>query len=241
MINVIIPMAGLGSRFVNKGYSVPKPFIPVLGKTMIENVVSNIGLDATYYLIVRKEHYEFHKELINRIQKQNIKFIVIPKLTEGPLSTSLFALKHINNEVPLLIANSDQIIDMSFNDLVKDSILRKLDGSILTFNDNSPKWSYVEINEHKLVTRAVEKQVISQYATAGVYFFNKGSEFVNASIELIINNDRVNNEFYVCPVYNYLIQNGSKIGIFNIESSKMHGIGTPEDLDAYLEYRSKNG
>jgi dTDP-glucose pyrophosphorylase len=241
MINVIIPMAGLGSRFVNKGYSVPKPFIPVLGKTMIENVVSNIGLNATYFLIVRKEHYDLHKEIINRIQKHNIKFIVIPKLTEGPLSTSLFALKHINNEVPLLIANSDQIIDISFNDLIKDSILRKLDGSILTFNDNSPKWSYVEINKLKLVTRAVEKQVISEYATAGVYFFNKGSEFVNASIELIINNDRVNNEFYVCPVYNYLINNGSKIGIFNIESSKMHGIGTPEDLDAFLEYRRKNG
>ena len=242
MINVIIPMAGLGSRFSNQGYKVAKPFIPVLGKPMIQNVIDNLNLNANYYLILRKEHYDLHTDIINNLKLHNpkIKFITISKVTEGPLSTSLFAHKFINNDQPLLIANSDQIIDISFSDFVKDAIQKQLDGSILTFFDNNPKWSYVELNENNLVIRAVEKIVISNYATAGVYFFRRGDQFLNAAIDLIIENDRVNNEFYVCPVYNYMIKTGLKIGIYNVEQSKMHGIGTPEDLKKYLEFREKN-
>jgi UDP-N-acetylglucosamine diphosphorylase / glucose-1-phosphate thymidylyltransferase / UDP-N-acetylgalactosamine diphosphorylase / glucosamine-1-phosphate N-acetyltransferase / galactosamine-1-phosphate N-acetyltransferase len=243
MINVIIPMAGLGSRFSNHGYKIAKPFIPVLGKPMIQNVVENLNLDANYYLILRKEHYELHQDIIKEIQANNskINFIIISKVTEGPLSTCLFAHKYINNDHPLLIANSDQIIDISFDHFVFDAMQKEVDGSILTFFDKNPKWSYVELDDQKLVIRAVEKQVISNYATAGVYFFKKGKQFLDASIDLIINNDRVNNEFYVCPVYNYMIKNRLKIGIYNINQSKMHGIGTPEDLNDYLDFRSKNG
>jgi len=241
MINIIIPMAGLGSRFSDKGYSIAKPFIPVLGKTMIENVISNINIVGNYYLIVRKDHYDLHRDIIDKIKSANIHFIVIPKLTEGPLSTTLFALDYINNDSPLLIANSDQIIDMSFSDFVNNSVQRNLDGSIITFNDNDPKWSYVELNSDGLVIKAIEKKVISNIATAGVYFFSRGNQFINASVELIVNNDRVNNEFYVCPVYNYMIKRNLKIGIYNIEPTKMHGIGTPDDLELYLKYRSKNG
>jgi dTDP-glucose pyrophosphorylase len=243
MINVIIPMAGLGSRFANQGYKIAKPFIPVLGKTMIQNVIDNINLDAHYYLILRKEHYDLHNDIIKTIKESNsnITFINISKLTEGPLSTTLFAHKYINNDHSLVIANSDQIIDISFNDFVKNAINRDIDGSILTFFDNNPKWSYVELDSQELVIRAVEKEVVSKYATAGVYFFKKGKQFIDAAIELIINNDRVNNEFYVCPVYNYMIKNKLKIGIYNVDQSKMHGIGTPEDLNKYLDFRRKNG
>ncbi len=239
-INIVIPMAGLGSRFANVGYEKPKPFIDVDGKSMIVRVLDNLNYpDANYILIARKEHLQKEKELVGKIENEyNAKFIGIDKLTEGTACTVLYARKYINNEFPLLIANSDQIVDMSIPDFINDCFDRGLDGSILTFRDLelNPKWSFAKLNDNNLVTEVKEKEAISEFATVGIYLFNKGSEFVDSAIDMIIENDRVNNEFYTCPVYNYLIKDGAKIGIYDIEFSNMHGIGTPEDLEAYLKH-----
>lgn len=145
--------------------------------------------------------------------------------------------KYINNNDPLLIANSDQIVDINIFDFINDCKNRNLDGSILTFVDEykDPKWSFAKLDENSLVTEVKEKLVISEFATVGIYLFSKGKDFVDASIDMIIENDRVNNEFYTCPTYNYAINKGSKIGIYNIEFEQMHGIGTPEDLNIYLK------
>jgi len=238
-INIVIPMAGLGSRFANVGYEKPKPFIDVEGKAMIVRVLDNLNYpDANYILIARKEHLEKQKELVGKIEKDyNAKFIGIDKLTEGTACTVLYARKYINNELPLLIANSDQIVDISMPDFINDCLDRGLDGSILTFEDLelNPKWSFARLN-NDLVVEVKEKEAISKYATVGVYLFNKGSEFVDSAVDMIIENDRVNNEFYTCPVYNYLIANGAKIGIYNIDFNAMHGIGTPEDLELYIKH-----
>lgn len=238
-INIVIPMAGLGSRFANVGYEKPKPFIDVDGKPMIVKVLDNLNYpDANYFLIARKEHLEKEKFLVDEIEKEyNAKFIGIDKLTEGTVCTVLYARKYINNELPLLIANSDQIVDISIPDFINDCIYRGLDGSILTFKDLelNPKWSFAKLNDNDLVVEVKEKEAISEFATVGIYFFNKGSEFVNSAVDMIIENDRVNNEFYTCPVYNYLIKDGAKIGIYDINFSSMHGIGTPEDLAVYLK------
>jgi len=237
-INIVIPMAGLGSRFANVGYEKPKPFIDVDGKPMIVRVLDNLTYpDANYFLIARKEHLEREKVLVAQIEKEyNAKFIGIDKLTEGTVCTVLYARKYINNELPLLIANSDQIVDMSIADYINDCFTRNLDGSILTFKDLelNPKWSFARLNNN-LVVQVKEKEAISEFATVGIYLFSKGSEFVDSAIDMIIENDRVNNEFYTCPVYNYLIKNSAKIGIYDIEFSNMHGIGTPEDLELYLK------
>jgi UDP-N-acetylglucosamine diphosphorylase / glucose-1-phosphate thymidylyltransferase / UDP-N-acetylgalactosamine diphosphorylase / glucosamine-1-phosphate N-acetyltransferase / galactosamine-1-phosphate N-acetyltransferase len=239
MINIVIPMAGQGSRFVKAGYEKPKPFIDVNGKPMIVRVLENLAYsDARYILIARKEHMEKEKELVVQIEKEfNAIFIPIDKLTEGTACTVLYARKYINNDEPLLIANSDQIVDMNIGDFIDDCKTRNLDGSILTFVDEfkDPKWSFAKIDKKDLVTEVKEKVVISEYATVGIYLYSKGKEFVNASIDMIIENDRVNNEFYTCPTYNYAIKYGSKTGIYNIEFEQMHGIGTPEDLNLYLE------
>lgn len=238
-INIVIPMAGLGSRFANVGYDKPKPFIDVDGKPMIVRVLDNLNYpDANYILIGRKEHLESEKDLVKEIEKRyNATFIGIDKLTEGTVCTVLYARKYINNDLPLLVANSDQIVDISISNFVNDCFDRSLDGSILTFKDLelNPKWSFAKLNDDKLVIEVKEKEAISEFATVGIYLFNNGSEFVNSAIDMIIQNDRVNNEFYTCPVYNYLIKDGSKIGIYDIEFSGMHGIGTPEDLEAYLK------
>ena len=243
MVNIVIPMAGQGSRFSKAGYEKPKPFIDVDGKPMIVRVLENLAYpDARYILVARKEHMEKEAELVKQIEKEfNAIFIPIDKLTGGTACTVLYARKYINNDEPLLIANSDQIVDMSIADFIDDCSNRKLDGSILTFIDEykDPKWSFAKLDENNFVTEVKEKVVISEFATVGIYLYSKGKEFVDASIDMIIENDRVNNEFYTCPTYNYAIKEGSKIGIYNIEFEQMHGIGTPDDLNIYLKVIGK--
>jgi len=231
-------MAGEGSRFVKAGYPKPKPFIDVQGKPMITRVIDNLYYpDAKYILIGRKEHLQREAALIAEISKNyDVSFISIDKLTEGTACTVLYARAEINNEHPLLIANSDQLVDVSIQEYIDDCLNRNLDGSILTFTDHelNPKWSFARINHLKHVVEVQEKKAISEFATVGIYLFTKGSDFVNGAVDMIIENDRVNNEFYTCPVYNYLIRGEKRIGIYNIEFSQMHGLGTPEDLEKYI-------
>ncbi|HIC3285134.1 TPA: glycosyltransferase family 2 protein, partial [Campylobacter jejuni] len=235
-MNIVIPMTGLGSRFAKAGFDKPKPFIDVLDKPMIVRVLENLKYkDARYILIARKEHLTKEKKLVDEIKNNfNVEFIPIDKLTEGTACTVLYARKYINNDMPLMIANSDQIVDINIADFINDSFKRGLDGSILTFIDKekNPKWSFAKLN-NDLVVEVKEKEAITEFATVGIYFFNKGKIFVESAIDMIIENDRVNNEFYTCPVYNYAIKSGAKIGIYNIDFSKMHGIGTPEDLEIF--------
>jgi len=241
MINIVIPMAGEGSRFSKVGYEKPKPFIDVNGKPMIVRVLENLSYPhAQYILIARKEHMEKEPDLVKEIEKKyNAIFIPIDSLTEGTACTVLYARKYINNDTPLLIANSDQIVDMNIGDFINDCKDRKLDGSILTFidKDRDPKWSFAKINENNLVTEVKEKVAISDCATVGIYLYSKGKEFVNATIDMMIANDRVSNEFYTCPTYNYAITDNLNIGIYTIKVNQMHGIGTPDDLNAYLDLK----
>lgn len=239
MINVLIPMAGAGSRFSKAGFAKPKPFIDVAGKPMIVRVLENLALpEANYILVARREHMAAEAELVRDIERQyHATFVGIEGLTEGTACTVLHARKLINNDTPLLIANSDQIVDFDPRDFVNDCTKRNMDGSILTFKDKGrdPKWSFARIGVDGLVEEVKEKQPISEFATVGVYLFRRGADFVDAAIEMILQQDRVNNEYYTCPAYNYLIYKGKRIGIYNVALEAMHGIGTPEDLDAYLQ------
>lgn len=234
-------MAGAGSRFAKAGYKKPKPFIDVLGKPMICHVLDNLKMpDAKFILLTRKEHYDNDPEIIQWIQDNyNVAFVLVDKLTEGAACTVLHTHRLINSDIPLLIANSDQIVDMDITDYINDSYSRKLDGSVLCFQDNDTKWSYAKINESGYITEIKEKLVISEYATVGIYYFAKGRNFVENAIDMLVRNDRVNNEFYVAPVYNYAIAQGDKFGIYNIDMNQMHGTGTPEDLDKYIAIKIK--
>lgn len=235
-MNIVIPMAGLGSRFLKAGFTNPKPLIDVNGKPMIVRVLENLAYpNARYILIARNEYLTQTKQAIkNFLPNIQVDFLGIDKLTEGSVCTILHARKYINNETSLLIANTDQIIEHNVANFIQDCKLRNLDGSILTFEDDelNSKWSFARV-ENNLVVEVREKEAISKYATVGIYLFMRGHMFVDGAIDMIAANERVNNEFYTCPVYNYAIKNGAKIGIYNIESSAMHGIGTPEDLAIY--------
>lgn len=241
MMNIVIPMAGLGSRFAVAGYEKPKPFIDVDGKPMIVRVLENLFYPgAKYILIGRREHLEKEVALVDDIKSTyDATFVVAEEMTAGTACTILLAEKIIDTATPLLIANSDQLVDIQIADFIDDCKSRKLDGSILTFVDKlrDPKWSFAKVGNDRLVTEVKEKQVISDTATVGIYMFSHGNKFVTAAKEMIASNDRVNNEFYTCPIYNYLIRDGARIGIYSIDFEQMHGLGVPADLEAYLAWR----
>lgn len=245
MINVVIPIAGEGSRFARVGYKLPKPFIDVEGEPMVSRVLENIALkDAKYLLVCRPEHlgeaYESHRRRIQ--SKFDCTFLPVDKPTEGAACTILHARKFIDNDSPLLLANSDQVVDIDIAKFCADCTGRGLDGSIMTFRDPSlnPKWSYAKAGADGIVTEVREKQAISDQATVGIYYFRRGSDFVDGALDMIIRNDRTNNEFYTCPVYNYVIREGRRVGIFEIPANAMHGLGTPEDLEIYLGARGSS-
>lgn len=240
-MNTIIPIAGNGQRFIDVGYVIPKPLIPVLGKPMIYHVleqVENLGGQIT--VVARQDHYRDYLNQFEALQKIfNFKTITVPQLTRGPLCTVLSAYDYINADESLLILNSDQVVDGGYKDFVESS--KELDGNILTFKcDGNPKWSYVRRNEENLIKCVREKVAISSEATVGVYYFGSGRDFLEAAAEMIVQDDRTNGEFYVAPVYNYLISKGKKIGGFQIQEQEMHGLGTPEDLNRYISWKLKN-
>ena len=232
-MNVLIPMAGAGSRFENAGYILPKPFINVNEKPMIQTVVDNLNVDANFIFIVQRSHsvkYNF-KSLLPMIAP-NCSIVEIDGITEGAACTTLLAEHLIDNEQPLLISNCDQYIEWNSNEFFYKVQEQKVDASILTFYNTHPKWSYAKVDDNGFVTEVAEKNPISELATVGIYFWKHGRDYVQYAKKMISENKRVNNEFYVCPVFNEAIKDNKKITTYNVD--EMWGIGTPEDLETFL-------
>jgi dTDP-glucose pyrophosphorylase len=239
MINIVIPMAGAGSRFKVAGYIDPKPLIPIHGKPMIKWVIENLTPTKPhrFIFIAQQEHVSAYglREKLSAWCTNSI-LIEIDGVTEGAACTVLASKSIINNDSPLMIANSDQFIDANIDQYLQIIDAERLDGLIMTMKANDPKWSFVEIDDDRNIIRVVEKEVISNEATVGIYNFRSGRSFVNAAEQMIANNDRVNGEFYIAPIYNRLIASGHKIRFHNIGSvgAGMYGLGTPDDLKAFL-------
>ena len=232
-LNILIPMAGAGSRFEKAGYTFPKPLIDVEGQPMIKLVTENLNMDANFIYIVQKSHREkYNLDTLLNLISPNCKIVEVDGLTEGAACTTLLAKELINNDSPLLLANSDQYIEWDSNEFMYKMVETNSDGGIVTFPATHPKWSFVKIDEFGFVSEVAEKNPISNIATVGVYYWSKGSDYVKYAESMINKNIRTNNEFYVCPVFNEAISDGKKIRTFEIK--KMWGIGTPEDLNVYL-------
>jgi hypothetical protein len=234
-LNVLIPMAGAGSRFEQAGYTFPKPLIEIRNKPMIQVVVENLNIDANYIYIVQKKHREKYNlnTLLNLITP-NCKIVEVDGLTEGAACTALLAKEFINNNNPLLFANSDQFVEWDSNEFMYKMQETNADGGIVTFNATHPKWSFAKVNENTgLVEEVAEKNPISDIATVGYYYWKHGSDFVKYAERMIKKDIRVNNEYYVCPVFNQAIEDGKEVRTFNVKG--MWGLGTPEDLKYYLE------
>lgn len=233
-LNIVIPMAGAGSRFEKAGYTFPKPLIDVRGKAMIQVVVENLNLDANYIFIVQKSHRaKYNLDNFLKIITPNCKIIETEGITEGAACTTLLAKEFINNDNPLIMANSDQFVVWDSNEFMYKMNENNYDAGIVTFNANHPKWSFVKINDQGYVSEVAEKNPISNIATVGIYYWKKGSDYVKYAEQMINKNIRVNNEFYVCPVFNEAILDKKRIKNFQI--NEMYGLGTPEDLNYFLE------
>jgi dTDP-glucose pyrophosphorylase len=233
-MDVLIPMAGAGSRFEKAGYTFPKPLIEVNNKPMIQVVTENLNIDARHIYIVQKSHYEKYnlKHLLNLITP-GCEIVQVDGVTEGAACTTLLAKEFINNDEPLLIANSDQFVEWDSNEFMYSMMADEIDGGILSFTATHPKWSFAKLDNDGYVSEVAEKKPISNIATVGIYYWSKGSDYVRYGEQMIEKDLRINNEFYVCPIYNEAIEDGKKIKTFH--TKKMWGLGTPEDLNKFLE------
>jgi HAD superfamily hydrolase (TIGR01509 family) len=233
-LNILIPMAGAGSRFEQAGYTFPKPLIDVRNKPMIQVVVDNLNINANYIYVVQKKHREkYNLDTLLNLITPNCKIVEVDGLTEGAACTALLAKDYINNDAPLFFANSDQFVEWDSNEFMYKMQETNADGGIVTFKAIHPKWSFVRIDKNELVVEVAEKNPISDIATVGYYYWKHGSNFVKYAEQMISKNIKTNNEFYVCPVFNQAIEDKKQIKIFNVKG--MWGLGTPEDLKYYLE------
>lgn len=239
MLNIVVPMAGAGSRFQKAGYNLPKPLISVNGIPMIRVIIENLkpSTPHRFIFICQKAHAdEYDLQLKMSAWAPGSEVVMVNGLTEGAACTVLAAEKLINSDEPLMIANSDQYVDVDIDVYLDVMKMENLDGLIMTMKADDPKWSFVGMRGG-LVTRVVEKEVISDEATVGIYNFRRGRDFVDAAYDMIQKNLRVNNEFYVAPTYNQLIGRGARIGIYNVgeEANGMYGLGIPKDLELFLK------
>jgi len=243
MLHIVVPMAGHGSRFAKAGFQTPKPLIPLGGRPMIEWIIDNIRPQRPhrFYFLCLAAHLEKYPEVPSTLRQlcPGCEIIPVAGVTEGAACTVLLARQWIDTDEPLMIANSDQYVDLPIDDYLAGADGPDVDGLIMTFWADHPKWSYCRMKDSGAVAEVVEKQVVSNEATVGIYNFRRGADFVRSADSMIAANIRVNNEFYVAPCYNPIISAGGKVVVKRTgkEGDGMYGLGTPEDANLFAKLR----
>ncbi len=229
-VNLVMPMAGRGQRFINEGYTEPKPLIKIGDKYIIEYVLDCMKFpEANFIFIVRKDHVEEHN--LDKVLKKIIpdaQIFVLDAITQGAICTVLEAKGYFDSDDEMIIKDCDQVIDwipQHFLDYVRR---HDADGGIVTIDTDNAGFSYAKVKD-KVIIQTAEKQVISNHGAVGIYYFKSGKELIKHADEMIRKNIRTNNEFYVCPVYNEFIENRKKI--LNYPVAEMWSLGTPEEFE----------
>jgi NDP-sugar pyrophosphorylase family protein len=238
-IQVVIPMAGLGSRFTQEGYTTPKPLLPIGNLKMIEVVLQNLTSDDVEKVVIVTKTVISEASSLPKLLAEysfDVEIVLIDETTNGPATTCVLAKHHLDMNKPLVIANSDQYLDTDMKSEYQKWDELTMDGIIWAMEDDSPKWSYVRANRNGFAVEVKEKVVISNLATCGVYAYSKAEYFFQAYEAMVSADDCTNNEFYVAPTYNYLVRNGKKIYVRDLgkAGTVMHGLGIPEDYEAFL-------
>lgn len=235
-IHIVIPMAGEGNRFKAAGFKTPKPLIDVRGLPMFAAVLRDLNIDAKISFIVKDTHEsEYHISTMLKLASPGCNIHYVSGKQEGAATTILQIKESINNSDHLIISNADNMWDWNAK-VFYQTLNQDIDGSIVVFEDKKrdPRWSFAKV-ENNYVVEVAEKNPISDWATAGIYAFNKGSDFVKYAEQMVRNQEKVNGEYYVCPVYNQMIKDNKKITIFPID--QFWPTGTPEELEFYLANR----
>jgi len=236
-MNILIPMAGAGSRFKEVGYQLPKPLIDIKGKPMVQRVVENLNIKGKYIFVVRQDHCDkYNLESLLTDIAPNCEIVVTDGLTEGQACSALLATEHINSAEPLLIVNSDNYFVWDTENFLHLIQNPDVHGTIFTFKDESrsPNWSYARVDENNNVLEVAEKEAISDNALAGAFYWRRGSDFVNYTNQMIDKDIRVNGEFYIAPVFNGAIADRHRIKNYTIYDMK--SMGTPTELSTFLEW-----
>ena len=239
-ITLIIPAAGLGSRFRDTGILTPKPLIEIGGIPMILWVIYNFKLEANDHLIIigkYSDNLESQLKTVLSKMKFKVTFIEIEKVSNGAAQTVSFAFKHLEKENAVIVANSDQFIEISLLPFLSEIRGCKNAGEILTMVATGSKWSYVRKNSEGLVIEVKEKEEISKEATVGIYAWSEPQNLEKSINAMINSRDMTNSEYYVAPSYNYLLKNNLRVGTYLIgdHGKIVNGIGTPEDLKKFVD------
>jgi dTDP-glucose pyrophosphorylase len=242
-LNVLIPMAGLGSRFSKEGFKNIKPLIPLNGKTFIEWSIESVdftNIQTRFIFVILEEHVNILYEHLKNIKPDCI-VLSVKKITRGAVETALAAEEYINNDDALIITNSDQIFEWNKDKYIEYLKESNTDADVIVVSANTDKFSYIELDETNFGVKLAEKEVISNNALVGIHYWKKGKYFVNSGKELINRNIRANNEFYISLSYNILIEQKIKLTCYKLgENEKYLSIGTPEQVYDYLDYKSLN-
>jgi len=238
-IQIVLPMAGLGTRFTEAGYQTPKPLLPIHGVPMFKIVLGNIFSDkVSKVVIITRREWDLTREIDHLAKSTNTEFhiVEIDYTTDGPASTVMLAQDFLDPEEPVVVANSDQYVNTKIETFYEKLVTSDAVGCIMTMNDNDPKWSFVKLDDQGHVSKVREKEVISNEATVGIYGFKKAQYMIEAINKMREANDRVNGEFYVAPAYNFLIASGQAIDAFNTGDVRdvMFGLGIPRDYEFFV-------
>jgi len=240
MLNILIPMSG-PNQFETDEYQYPKPLIEISGRPLIEHVVrclDSIRRDTRFIFVVNKADCDtYHLDSVLRlIARDKAICIQIEKHTSGAVSTALMAIEHIDNDEPLMVSNSDHVIEADLDAILDDFEAREIDAGTVCFDSVHPKWSYVRLDGNNKIVETAEKRPLSRHAIAGLYYFRRGADFVRAAMRSIEKDASVNGLFYVAPVFNELILENKNLEITSVPTSRYHNFYSPHKIKEYESY-----
>lgn len=245
MINILIPMSGKSNFFDSQEYIYPKSLIEIQGKTMIQRVIENYADfdDKHFIFVISQADCETHHldSILKLLTESRCDIVKLSGQTKGAACSALMAIELINNEDPLIIANGDQVVEVSLAEIEKNFRAEALDAAVVTFESIHPKWSFIRVDKSSKVIEAAEKKPLSKNAIAGIYYFRKGQDFVSAAMQSIAKDAHVNDIFYIAPVLNELILAGKKIGHHTIDFSKYHSFYSPAKIAEYEHWLERTG
>lgn len=233
MINILLPSIDTSSFFKDSYF--PKPLYEIKGKTMLEMVVDNYSSLKSKnftFIFADKDCQKFHLDDSARILSGSSSVIKLQNQTAGALCTCLMAIDHINNNTPLIIANSDQYIYVDYEKVLAYFVKAKADAGIITFSSIHPRWSYALIKDDEVIEVA-EKRPFTKNAIAGFYYFSKGSDFIEAAKIVLVKKNSLEGKYYISSSLNELILMGKKVGYYQIEADQYKSFYSPAKIKEY--------
>lgn len=241
-LHIIMPMAGEGSRFRKEGWTTPKPLIKLNGEPLFKHAISSVtseGINLKYSFIVRREHIDKYKidEGIKAFQP-DANIFSVKETTRGAVETCLVAEAAIADDDAVIVMDCDlEFRSMEFIEIIKEILSLPMEhadgGALVSFESSDARYSYAAIGPDGLVTRTAEKEVISNHALCGAYFFSTGKRFKQIAHQLLSEPEFRKPEYYVSLLYNYLLAAGERVRLARME--EYYSYGTPEELKRYMK------